>query len=275
MAITCLHLSCITRHIPNSSQSQSGTSWVLYTHSPWNCKWLLNASLEWQKCSQWGQRKCAGSAGMATAAVFILQLPLIKPVCHFSSKLSYACFVRARQLMQSCAHCSYCLGIIPAYVICTFTQSLKLLWDLPWFLLPRESSPDSSCFGIPESSICMTCPVHQRLAFRIMASILVVSALLRTSRFVILSCHSMLRIDLRLCVRKHFSSFKCFPYNVQVLHSYKRLVRMMALYTLSFVNCQMLCWFNTCNCRCQGPGLFCKSSHWFLCPGNHHWRPHF
>ena len=76
---------------------------------------------------------------------------------------------------------------------------------------------------------------------------LVVSALLRTSRFVILSCHWILRIDLRLCMWKCSSRSKFFLYKDQVSHPYERLLRMTALYSLSFVHCQMLCWFNTCD----------------------------
>ena len=49
----------------------------------------------------------------------------------------------------------------------------------------------------------------------------------------------------RLRIWKRSSCFGCLLYRVHVSQPYRRLVRTTNLYTLSFVDCLMLCWFST------------------------------
>ena len=65
-----------------------------------------------------------------------------------------------------------------------FMQCLKFFQHLPWILFPWETFPKSSCFGILRSSIFMTCPVQWSCILRIMACMLVVTALLRIFKFM-------------------------------------------------------------------------------------------
>ena len=126
-----------------------------------------------------------------------------------------------------------------------FTQPLKFLRGLPCFRFPEASSPDISCFSSLLASMQMTCPIQRSRLFRIMASMLVDSAMSRTCRLETRSCHLMFRMVHRLRMWKPSSCFKCLLYRVHVSQPTRRLVRTTALYTLSFMDCLILCWFST------------------------------
>ena len=102
-------------------------------------------------------------------------------------------------------------------VMLTFTQSLKLLRGLPCLRFSEASSPNISCFGNLLSSIRMTWTTQRRRLFRIMASMLVDSAMSRTCRFETRPCHLMFRMVRRLRIWKRLSCFRCLLYRVHVL----------------------------------------------------------
>ena len=89
------------------------------------------------------------------------------------------------------------------------TQSLNLLRDLPCFRFPEASSPNISCFGSLLSSVRMTCPTQRSRIFRIVASMLVDSAMSRTCRLETRSCYLMFRMVRRLRIWKLSSCFRC------------------------------------------------------------------
>ena len=210
------------------------------SHLLWTLKWLWSPIFERHGRWHLGQMNCPGSDGTAAAA-FLLSRASVMLSRRFSSRLFCALFIRARQPTLSCALDSSCFWGMPASVALTLTQSLYRLRGLPWFRLPVMSSPYSSCFGNLVSCIRITCPVHRSWAFKIMASMLVVSALSKTFKLVIRSCQRMPRIDLRQRMWNCSNCFRCLLYRVHVSHPYRRLVRTMALYTFSFVDWRMLC----------------------------------
>ena len=83
-----------------------------------------------------------------------------------------------------------------------FTQSLNILRGLPCFRFPNIS-----CCGSLLSPMRMTCPSQRSRLFRIMASMLVDSAMSMTFRFETWSCHLMFRMVGRLCILKRSSCF--------------------------------------------------------------------
>ena len=109
------------------------------------------------------------------------------------------------------------LGVISAWLILAYTQSLYLLRGLPCFHFPEPSSTNISCFGSLLSSMRMTCPTHQSRLFRIKASRLVDSAMSRTCRLKARSYHLMFRMICRLCIWKRSSCFGCLLYRIHVL----------------------------------------------------------
>ena len=66
----------------------------------------------------------------------------------------------------------------------------------------------------------MACPAHLSWAFKMMASMSVVSALSKISGFVILSCHRMPRIEHRLLIWKRSSGLICLLSKVQASQPY-------------------------------------------------------
>ena len=74
----------------------------------------------------------------------------------------------------------------------------RYLRGLPCFCFPDASSPNISCFGSLFSSMRMAYPTQRSRLFRIMASMLVDSAMSRTCRLETRSCHLMFRLVRRL-----------------------------------------------------------------------------
>ena len=91
-----------------------------------------------------------------------------------------------------------CAESLFAWLMLAVTQSLNLLRDLPCFRFPEASSPNISCFGSLLSPMRMTCPSQRSRLFRIMASMLVDSAMSRTCVLETRSCHLMFRMVCRL-----------------------------------------------------------------------------
>ena len=87
------------------------------------------------------------------------------------------------------------------------------------FHFPEASSPNISCFGSFLSSMRMTCPTQRSRLFRIMASMLVDSAMSRTRRLETRSCHLIFRVVRRLCIWKRSNCFRCLLYRVHVSQS--------------------------------------------------------
>ena len=181
----------------------------------------------------------------ASVNAFLLSRASSICVWRLSSNVSMAQLVRVRHPVLSRAQGSSSLGVISTWLMMAFTTSLNLLWGLPCFHFPEVNSPIISCFGSLLSSMRMTCPTQGSRLFRIMASMLVDSAMLRTCMLETRSCHLTFRMVCRLRIRKHSSCFRCLLYRVYVSQPWRRLVRMTIRYTLSFMDCLMLCWFRT------------------------------
>ena len=101
-------------------------------------------------------------------------------------------------------------------VMLAFMQSLNPLRGLPCFRFPEASSANINCFGSLLSSLWMACPTQQSRLFKIMASMLVDSAMSRTCRFETQSYHLMFRMVRRLRIFRRSSCFRCLLYRVHV-----------------------------------------------------------
>ena len=81
-------------------------------------------------------------------------------VRRLSLNVSMACLVRAHHSVLPWARGSSSFGVISAWLMLAFTQSLNLQRGLPCFRFPEASSPNTSCFGSLLSSMQMTCPTQ-------------------------------------------------------------------------------------------------------------------
>ena len=89
--------------------------------------------------------------------------------------------------------------------------------ERPAFLsLPRSELPKHQLLLSLLSSKWMTCPTQRSQLFRIMASMLVNSAMSKPCRFETRSCHLMFRMVRRLRIWKRSSCFRCLLYRVHV-----------------------------------------------------------
>ena len=166
---------------------------------------LGSLSLELLEHSQWGQGNCPGSVGVVPAFAFLVSWALVSGIQsqHGPPLWRWTIVPCPWHIPWLCFGFRWVNAMLVFTVFVTFSRPALIPFSL-------ESSPKSSSFGILESSIPMIQSVQQNYDFRITASMLVVSALSRTSRFVTLSRHMIFRIDLRLHMWKHFNIFRCF-----------------------------------------------------------------
>ena len=81
----------------------------------------------------------------------------------------------------------------------------------------------------------------------------------KISRFVVLSCHHMPRMERRLRIMEALQQLDVSPYKVWVSQPYRRLGRATTLYIFSLVESWMLCWFSTQDCSLPSLGLLYRS----------------
>ena len=97
----------------------------------------------------------------------------------------------------------FCMAYAGLYTVFESLERPALL------LLPRSELPNIVCFGSLLSSMWVTCPTQRSQLLRIMALMLVDSAMPKTCRFETLSCHLMFRMVRRLGIWKRSSCFRC------------------------------------------------------------------
>ena len=155
---------------------------------------------------------------LSGASADALLLSRTSSICvqHLSSNVSMACLVRAHHPVLSRARGSSSLTVIFVWLMLVFAKSLNLLRGLPCFRSPEASSPNISCLGSLLFSMKVTFPLQRSRLFRIMASMLVDTAMSRTCRLETRSCHSMFRVVRRLRMWKRSSCFRCLLYRVHV-----------------------------------------------------------
>ena len=120
--------------------------------------------------------------------------------------------------LLECVHGVSCEGspsnpVMSAWLMLAFMQSLNLLRGLLCFRF-QKLAPQTSVASVVLSSMWMTCPAQRSRLFMIMASMLVDSAMSRTCRLEIRSCHLMFRMVRSLRIWKRSSCFGCLLYRV-------------------------------------------------------------
>lgn len=103
-------------------------------------------------------------------AIFYYLFSFLRRLHRFASNVYITSRLRTRHLVQSCRHCSSCLGAIPMWTMLALIQSLKRLNCLACFSFSLRKLKWRSWFRILSLFIRLTWPVHRSWAFKIMAS---------------------------------------------------------------------------------------------------------